>query len=262
MKKICVFIKTTKPGVRQTAKEIEKYFKERNYQVFNKINSSVLKKGLDWIMVLGGDGSILHTANKVAIQKVPLVGVNFGCKGYLCRISKEQLLKKMEELHQGNFSVDSYTRIKARITRKNKIIKEIDALNDIVVGGINRVVWLKLKIIHGNQRKLANVVGDGIIFSTQIGSTAYNLYAGGPVLFNDSFSVVACNAFFESDYFSPNTRAFVAPTSASFEVITLRSGQHLPYVVADGQRDYRLNEGDKVVISKSLMTTKLIKFKD
>lgn len=259
MKKIAILIKTTKPEAKDIAREIENYFiRKKNYRVFNKLTQAILKKGLNWIIILGGDGAMLHVANQVAIYGIPLIGVNLGYKGYLCRIKKYNLIKALGSLDSGNFSINSYTRIRARIMRQVKIVKEIEALNEIVVGGINRAVWLELKINHGHKGKTAKVVGDGIIFSTQIGSTAYNIYAGGPFLLTDVFSVVACNAWFESNYFLPNTKAFVVPTSARFQVKALRGGQHLPYVVADGQRDYRLQKGDKVIITRSLRTTKLI----
>lgn len=261
MKKIALILKTNKPEATKVFTTIKKFFSKRNYQIYTKLNRLVLKKDLSWILVLGGDGAMLHTANEIANYSIPLIGVNFGYKGYLCEISKEELIQGLSKLHYGQYSVNSYTRIMAKIERQGKKIKEIDALNEIVVGGINRAVWLKLKISHDNQKKSAIVIGDGIIFSTQIGSTAYNLYAGGPVLLEDSFSVVACNALFESNYFLPNTKAFVVPTNAHFEVSTLRGGKHLPYVVADGQRDYRLQKGDKVIIDKSPLVTKLIKLK-
>jgi len=259
MKKIGVLVKTTKPEASLIRKQIIDYFQRRKIKIFSKLNNSILEKGLDWIIVLGGDGAMLHTANKVTNYNIPLIGVNLGHKGYLCQIKKDKLREGLGALNSKNFSVKTYTRIKAQIMRENKMVKELDALNEIVVGGINRAVWLKLKVNHDSQSKSAVVIGDGIIFSTQIGSTAYNLYSGGPILLIDAFSVVACNALFESDYFLPNTKSFVIPTTASFTVKPLRGGQHLPYVVADGQRDYRLQKGDRVVISKSSLVTKLIK---
>jgi len=251
--------KTAKPEAKDIAKEIKNYFIQKgNYQIFDKLSQIILKKGLNWIMVLGGDGAMLHVANEVAPYNIPLIGVNLGHRGYLCQIKRDSLIKDLGSLDSGNFSIGSYTRIRARITRQDKIIKEIDALNEIFIGGINRAVWLELKIDQGRSRKTAKIIGDGIIFSTQIGSTAYNTYAGGPLLLTDAFSVVACNAWFESDYFLPNTRAFVIPTNARFQVKSLRGGQHLPYVIADGQRDYRLQKGDKVIVTRSFGTTRLI----
>lgn len=259
MKKICLLAKTKKSGVVGAMAQAQKFFSKRGYQVFTKLNGTILKKGLDWIIILGGDGAMLHMANKVAAYGIPLIGVNFGHKGYLCEIAKDKIRKGLGKLHNASFSITDYTRVRARVVKAKKIVKEIDALNEIVVGGINRMVWLELNIYQNKKKKSAVVIGDGIIFSSQIGSTAYNLWSGGPVLTCDVFSVVACNGLFESDYFLPNTKAFVVPTSARFEVKTLRGGQHLPHVVADGQRDYRLAKGDKVIVEKSPLVTKLIK---
>lgn len=260
-KRICILTKTTKPGAEVTAKRTRQYFLKRNYQVFTRLNKATLKKGLEWILVLGGDGGMLSVANQVAVYKIPLIGVNFGYKGYLCQIARDKLIKGLGTLNSENFSVKSYTRIRAGVIQQNRLIKEVDALNEIVIGGINRAVWLELVISHGHKKKSAKVVGDGVIFATQIGSTAYNIYSGGPILLTDVFSVVACNSLFESDYFLPNTKAFVIPTSARFRIKALRGGQHLPYVVADGQRDYRLRKGDKVIVTRSALSTKLIELK-
>lgn len=260
-KTICVLNKANRPDIKKTEQIIKEYFKKKNYQILAKLNKLALKKKINFVMVLGGDGAMLHVANQLAPYNIPLVGVNFGYKGYLCQIQPDNLLKSLGRLNSEDYQVDSYTRIKAIITRNKRMIKEIDALNEIVVGGINRAVWLKMKIGQGIHKKTARVIGDGIIFSTQIGSTAYNMYAGGPVLLTDVFSVVPCNALVESDYFLSNTKSFIVPTSTKFEVKAIRGGDHLPYVIADGQRDYRLQKGDQVTITRSNLSAKMIYLK-
>ncbi|MDA2922613.1 NAD(+)/NADH kinase [Patescibacteria group bacterium AH-259-L07] len=258
---MAILLKTTKPEAKKVTQEAQKYFLKRNYHVFTSLTKPILKKGLEWVLIFGGDGAMLNAANQVARYDIPIIGVNFGYKGYLCQIDKNDISKALGALHSKYFSIKSYTRLRAKIIRKTQIVKEVYALNEIVVGGINRAVWLKLNISYGNKTKSARVIGDGIIISTQIGSTAYNIFSGGPVLLTDVFSVVANNALFESDYFLPNTKAFVIPTNTRFEVRPLRYGDHLPYVVADGQRDHRLQKGDKVIIMRSPMVTKLIELK-
>lgn len=262
MRRIAIILKTTKPWAKKTTEVAQKYFLKRNYSVFMRLTKQLLEKGLEWVLVFGGDGAMLNVANKVASYNIPIIGVNFGHKGYLCQIDKDKVKKALGALYNNNFSIKSYTRLRAKIIRKTQITKEIYALNEIVLGGINRAVWLQLDIRHGNKKKSARVIGDGIIIATQIGSTAYNIFSGGPILLTDAFSVVANNALFESAYFLPNTKAFVVPISTCFEVKPLRYGDNLPYVVADGQRDYRLQKGDKVIIIRSPMITKLIELKE
>ena len=88
MKRIAILVKTTKPGVRLIEKRIIDYFQRKNFKIFTKLNRLILAKGLDWIIVLGGDGAMLHTANQAANYGVPLIGLNFGHKGYLCQIKQ------------------------------------------------------------------------------------------------------------------------------------------------------------------------------
>lgn len=262
MKTVVVCNKTNKPGARTALNIIQTYLLSKNYQVFTTLNQTALKNKPNYVIVLGGDGAMLHVANKLTKTNIPLIGVNFGHMGYSCQISPTKLLEGLKKIGQNQFSIQSYTRIKAKVINQNKIKKTVDALNEILVGGINRTVWLNLKVKHDKQIKSSVVVGDGLIFATQMGSTAYNLNAGGPILLNDAFSMVASNGLFESNYFLPSTKAFVASTDTIFEVKSLRNGKFLPYVVADGQRDYRLRNGDKVIIIKSSLTTRLIKLKN
>jgi len=261
IKRIAILLKSKKVGAEKAAKTTIKFFRDRNYQIFTKLNRIILKNGLDFVLIIGGDGTILHIANQIATYNTPLIGVNFGYKGYLCQIAKNNLDKGLRILDRGKYFVKSYTRIMAKVLRENRIVKKIDALNEIVVGGINRMVWLKLKIKQKNQKKSAILIGDGIIFSTRIGSTAYNIYAGGPVLLTDVFSVVAINSLVESNYFLPHTKSFVVPIDTIFEVMSIRGGKNLPYVIADGQKDFRLQTGDKIIVEKSPFTTKLIEIK-
>jgi len=245
-----------------TLNTIQSYFLLKNYQVFTTLNQASLKTKPFCVIVLGGDGAMLQVANKLTKTNIPLIGVNFGHKGYSCQISPTKLLEALKKIEHNQFVIQPYTRIRAKVVNKNKIKRSVDALNEILVDGINRTVWLNLKVKYDKQIKDSMVVGDGLIFATRMGSTAYNLNAGGPILLTDTFSVVASNGLFESNYFLPNTKAFVTSTDTIFEVKSLRLGKFLPYVVADGQRDYRLKNGDKVIASKSQLTTRLIKLKN
>ena len=95
-------------------------------------------------------------------------------------------------------------------------------------------------------------MGDGVIIATETGSTAYIINAGGPVLITDVFGVVANNAFFDSDFLFANTKSFVTSVDAVFKIVVINTFKdNLPFLVADGQRDYRLREGDSVEVRKS-----------
>jgi len=211
----------------------------------------------DVIVIYGGDGYLLNVANKVSYLRTSIVGVNLGRVGYLCGIQKEKHINRLNDILHDNYYISNRTRISAKINEKN----EIDALNEISIGGINRTVYLELKFIT-DRKYLLKSIGDGIVFSTRTGSTAYNVNAGGSVILNNElFSVVANNAIFQSDILPMNTKSIVVNTETRFEVKILNKNRNnIPFLIADGQRTIKLDKDDIVTIEKSINVTKLIMF--
>jgi len=236
------------------------WLKLKKHAAFINPDEKILKDGLDLIIAFGGDGSFLFAADRIAEYRIPLVGINFGNRGYLCEIQKETMLDGIEKIFAGKYKIRERTRIQAEIYHAEKKVGEISGLNEIYIGGINRTVFISVETIGNNKSFKAKVTGDGIIFSTKTGSTAYNMNAGGPVLIVDGFSVVANNAMFESDILLPSAKSFVTSTKAVFRAELLNERkQNLPYLVADGQRNYKFRPGDFVIIKKSLKSNYFIK---
>lgn len=260
MKAGVVFNQRRKPETKQPAMEIIKWLKNNDCKVYVNPAKKILKNGLDFVVAVGGDGIVLHIANRVADFAIPLIGVNFGHKGYLCDAEYSEIFEKLGKILKGNFEVEKRTRAQAEVFHKDEKMKTISGLNEILIGGINRTVFLEIRTIGKNKEFKAEVIGDGIIVSTQVGSTAYSINAGGAVLLTDVFSVVANNGLFKSDFLLPNTKSFVTSVKAVFEVRILNPHkQNLPYLVADGQRNYRLKNEDFVVIKKSEKETLFIR---
>jgi len=254
------FNQRRKPETKQPVTEIAGWLKNNGCKTYINPAKKVLESGLDFIIAVGGDGIILHTADMVADFAIPLVGVNFGRKGYLCDIEYDKVFGELKKILKGNFKVKKRTRVQTEVFHKDEKTKVISGLNEILIGGINRTVFLEIRAIGKNKEFEAEVIGDGIIVSTQVGSTAYNINAGGAVLLTDVFSVVANNGLFKSDFLLPNTKSFVTSVKAVFEVRVLNPHkQNLPYLVADGQRSYRLKNNDFVVIKKSEKETLFIR---
>lgn len=252
MKVGITFNQQRKPETKKPALEIAEWLRNNGCKVYVNPAKKILERGLDFVVVIGGDGVILHTADRVADFAIPLVGVNFGHKGYLCDVEYSEVFGKLEKVLNGNFKVKRRTRVQAEVFHENKRMRAISGLNEILIGGINRTVFLEIRVMGKKKEFGAKVIGDGIIVSTQVGSTAYNINAGGAVLLTDAFSVVANNGLFKSDFLLPNTKSFVTSVKAVFEVKILNPHkQNLPYLVADGQRNYRLKNNDFVVIKKS-----------
>ena len=249
--KIGIVYDHKKPEAEKLAREVIVWLRERDSEVYVKLDAGIMR-GLDFVVTFGGDGLVLHTANKVALYGIPLLRVNFGYLGYLTNIEAWEMFDMLEKVLSKDFFLDERTRIEAEVFHGGQSIRRIDALNEMVIGGINRIVSLKMDVLIDGGNFFAEVRGDGAIFSTKTGSTAYNINAGGPVLFIDAISVVANNAYFKSNFLLPNTKAFVTSVEAGFRIEVINQNKlNLPYLVADGQRNYRLKAGDYILIKKS-----------
>jgi len=227
-----------------------------------KENPDDFYKGIDAVIVYGGDGLLLHTANRIAKFEIPIIGVNYGRVGYLCKIepitSDSHLMAIydiVDDIDDNKLMIDNRTRISAEINGKYVT----DALNEISIGGINRTVYLRITNKYINELNL-KAIGDGIIFSTRTGSTAYNINAGGSVLLDENvFSVVANNSIFQSDKLPVNTKSLITSSETTFNINLMnKNKENVPFLVADGQRTIKLDRDDIITIRKSKYSTKFI----
>ncbi len=257
-----IYNKKLKPETEQPANEAMEYFKSKGSKVI--INPKLFRVDMDITIVYGGDGLLLHTANRIGSCKIPIIGVNYGRVGYLCKIKKvENAPTVWNMLLNDKYGVLYKTRIQAEITN-NGITEYIDALNEISIGGIDKTVYLKTIIKQKFNKKVNDIkvlesIGDGIIISTKTGSTAYNVNAGGSILLSDVFSVVSNNCLFQSKEFPINTKSIVTNTNFQFEIkIMNNKKENLPWLIADGQRRHKITENDEIIIKKSPIETLFI----
>jgi NAD+ kinase len=139
--------------------------------------------GLDALLTLGGDGTLLRGARLIASHQVPILGINMGRLGFLTCCPADQLTQALEHISKKEYLTETRMALVATLdgihgkTRNTWI-----ALNDVVVhkGGVARVVSLRVGV---NGEPIATYAADGVVISTPTGSTAYSLSAGGPVVF-------------------------------------------------------------------------------
>ena len=261
-----VYDSTLKPeteiSAKDAIKEANKYKSEACcISVLGHINH--FDSSIDACVVYGGDGLLLNTANKIAKYGIPIIGVNYGRVGYLCKIepiSEDShllvLFDIIDDIHNGALKLDYRTRISAEVN--GEVVA--DALNEISIGGINRTVYLSMSTKGLHEEIELEAIGDGLIFSTRTGSSAYNVNAGGSVLLDDDvFSIVANNSIFKSDKLPVNTKSLITSSDISFNIeITNKNKDNIPFLVADGQRTIQLYKDDIITIKKSKYTTKFI----
>ena len=150
-------------------------------------NAKILRRdwsSLDLVIVLGGDGSILRTARRMAYTQAPVLGVNMGTLGFLAAFPPREVPVALENLAQGQFQLVEHLLFECRIIRDGKCIKESLGLNEttIVAGPPFSMIDI---VLHVDGERATTYRGDGLIVSTPIGSTAYNLSAGGPIVRKD-----------------------------------------------------------------------------
>jgi NAD+ kinase len=173
-----------------------------------------LDESIDFLISLGGDGTMLDSATLVRNKNIPIMGINFGRLGFLASISKENLAMAVEALHNGSYNVDKRTLL--HLDANTPLFGDTPfALNEF---GIHKRDISPMIKIHTylNGEFLNSYWADGLVVSTPTGSTGYNMSCNGPIVFPDSGSFVITPV-------APhnlNVRSIIIPDSniISFEV--------------------------------------------
>jgi NAD+ kinase len=217
----------------------------------------------DLITVLGGDGTLLSAARQTLHTGVPLLGINLGTIGFMAEFDLESIGAQAEKLFGGApLSTQHTPMIGAEIFDAEGESRGADtALNEIVVtaGPPYRMIGIDLAI---DGRRGPRVTGDGVIISTPMGSTAYNVSAGGPIVAPGLDAHVITPIAAHSLSFRPIVIPFGTPLALTLEranEVDLHNGDterfpaesHGTTLMGDGQVNHRLHEGDRIEISLS-----------
>jgi NAD+ kinase len=211
-----------------------------------------LAASVDMIVVLGGDGTMIATARLLDNRDVPVVGVNYGTLGYLTEVRVEEMTAALESIVAGNYHLDRRMMLAAELYRGTEKLLRNRVLNDVVISKSALARIIEIETWFDGQ--LVNCFrADGLIISTPTGSTAYNLSAGGPVVYPSMNAIIITPI-------CPHTlsnRPLVVPDDAEIELI-LKTPQEEVALTLDGQVGYRMEMNDRVVIAKSRTTFNLM----
>lgn len=154
---------------------------EANLPKCSLISKDEMGRKCDLVIVLGGDGTFLSAARKVAAHRIPLLGVNQGHLGFLTQVSRENMVQEVESMLTGKYHAEERILLEATVVRKGETINRSLALNDVVLsrGGAGQMIEFEVFI---NKEFVYTQRSDGLIVSSPTGSTAYALAAGGPIL--------------------------------------------------------------------------------
>lgn len=174
-KKINIFTNLTDSSCDVKAKLIKK-LENRNYVVAEKYDDDAVLN-----IAIGGDGSFLNAVHSSNFSSTPFVGINTGSLGYFQEINMNKLDEFIDDYENGNYYTDELLILKSIFYADGKEVGYKNSLNELVVRSITQ------KIIHLDvcidDFHFQTIAGDGVIFSTPSGSTAYNLSLGGAILY-------------------------------------------------------------------------------
>ena len=212
---------------------------------------------VDFIIVLGGDGTLLSMATRTAQsgRDIPILGVNFGSLGFLTEARIDELYTVLESVLNGSATFDDRAMLAADAYRSREHFDSRIVLNDVVFtkAALSRIIELSVSVGSGLVMK---VKADGLIIASATGSTAYNLAAGGPIIHPRADAIVLTPI-------APHTltnRPIIVPGSEVIEIRPQVQGTlDEIFVTYDGQSGYPLQEGDIVRVRRSERTLKLVK---
>ena len=228
---------------------------------------------VDWVIAIGGDGTLLKTARLVGASGTPILGVNSGKLGFMMQTTPGDLADALERVFDGRYTLDKRLVLQGRIANGapenavttgageaagagHVVADTFSALNDIVIdkGAICRVIELSIYI---NDEYVNDVMADGLIVSTPTGSTAYSLAAGGPILAPDMEAMVVSPI-------CPHTLSNRAMVLAARDRIRIEVRADHPdlLLTVDGQENVVIQPGSTVELYRADHTIHLIRFTD
>jgi NAD+ kinase len=215
-----------------------------------------LPSACDLIVVLGGDGTLIGMAGRIARAQcdVPILGVNFGSLGFLTEITLPELYDALEAVLAGSAAIDERVMLTARTIRYDAPFAEHTVLNDVVItkGALSRIIEMSVSV---GDEPVTHVRADGLIIASPTGSTAYNLAVGGPIV-HPSVSALLITPI------APHTltnRPVVIPALADVHVRPIMEEGDEVFVTFDGQSGFALQADDVISVRCAERPLRLVK---
>jgi NAD+ kinase len=270
IKRIGVVIKPGLPKALATVAELLRWLTARGLQLYagpsldhaalvaqtggtlHAIELEEMAGTVDLIVVLGGDGSMIGTARVMGDYDIPVLGINYGTLGYLSEFRVEEMFPALETVLAGDFLIEERVRLSVELLSGDKLPVHNRALNELVVNkaAMARIIDIEARM---NGQLISQFRADGLIISTPTGSTAYNLSAGGPVVYPSMNALVITPIC----PFRLSDRPIVVPDDAIIEVSIKTPGEEV-YLTLDGQIGHEVEVGDRILIRKSRTTFKIV----
>jgi NAD+ kinase len=257
-----------KEGIRKMVGQIVHWLEDRGCEVLINednarplgldrlgVSQGQLVKRAQCMMVLGGDGTLLRTARKVAGAGTPIIGVNLGHLGFLTEVDIPDIFPALEKLLEGQYHIEERMMLEALVYRRGKIVERSVGLNDAVItkGAFARLILLEAYV---NDEYINTYPADGLIIASPTGSTAYSLSAGGPLVTPDLDLMLLTPICPHSLWARP---VVIAPGGMIKVKILSSRGEVM--LTMDGQHGFSLLQEDHVVVRRSPQKARFLRLK-
>jgi len=259
VKSIAIITKKFKPDALEAGKALRTWLETQGIKACHFENEPephipTLPPDVDFIVVMGGDGTILSVARHYGGKGVPVFGVNLGGLGFLTEISLDELYPAMaEHVLTGKFEVEERSMLTVTLYRHGQRFWQENVLNDAVInkGALARIAELTTWI---DGEYLTVYRADGLIVATPTGSTAYNLSAGGPIVYPTLHHLILLPICSHT----LSNRPIILPDTVTVAVTLDEKAQDV-YLTLDGQVGQAMEPGDRVEIRRAPHHLKLVK---
>jgi NAD+ kinase len=271
MNRIGIVAKRNKPEAVAVVRNLVEWLRPKKIQVYiekeieglltptlsegnwKSVGREEMPRHVEMMIVLGGDGTLLSVGRQVWNRNIPILGVNLGGLGFLTEITLDELYSVLERVLQDDFEINERETLKAGVIRRGKRVAEFIVLNDAVInkGALARIIDLETTI---DGEYLSTFRSDGLIISTPTGSTAYNLSAGGPIVYPSLHTIIITPI-------CPHTltiRPIIIPDDVKIRAL-LKSRDEEVTLTLDGQQGFTLKFEDVVEVGKAEGRILLIK---
>ena len=250
MVRCLIIVNTYKEESKKMGNEIRSYLETIGITgeifLFNGFSEQYPFSGFDFVITLGGDGTVLFASRGCAPLGIPIIPVNFGTFGFIASVQKNEWKEQLHKFLDGKSLIVSRSMLQTEIIRGGSRRFSATSLNDVVISAKNSAHTINFKIDYG-KTPLGSFVADGMILSTATGSTAYSASAGGPIIdpYIDAMCLTLINPF------SLSSRPLILSPQTELNVEILPSRVSDVIVTVDGQIPNDLHIGDIIKIHQA-----------
>ncbi len=243
IKSVGIITKRDSPRVRNLGTELAGWFRGQGVDA----QLDTIEPHMDFLVILGGDGTLLHVAARASLYDIPVIGINLGYLGFLTEVAEDEMYEALQEVLQGRGQIEKRMMLRIQLVSSDgdQEHKPLFGLNEVAIvkGNVEKVIRL---CSWADEEYITTYKADGLIISTPTGSTAYNLSAGGPVVHPELGTLLVtpiCPFMLESRpvLLTPQTRITTQLAGPASDV----------KVMVDGRFSWDMRENDCLIVESA-----------